>query len=53
MLKILQLLTTPIFAISFLFYMLLGFAWKDGRSAALGYVLKLQAKYYNKEGKDE
>jgi len=48
MLKLLQFLTIPVFLLSLLFYLLVGFAWKDGRSLALEYVLRLQQRESNK-----
>lgn len=52
MLKFLQLISTPILIISVVFYLLIGFAWRDGRSLALEYVLKLQEKHFAKNKED-
>jgi succinate dehydrogenase hydrophobic anchor subunit len=50
MIKFLQMITTPIFVLSVLFYLLVAFAWNDGKVHALHMVFKWQGEMEEEEG---
>jgi hypothetical protein len=49
MIKFLRMLTTPIFVLSVLFYLLIAFAWNDGKNHALHMVFKWQSDMEEEE----